>query len=67
MATIVLLHVEIDDAKPLGPQVHLARAKGVPWKCIERATGLSREQLRRYVYHRPHKTVPSRAAGACAS
>lgn len=67
MATIVLLHAELDDAKPLGPQVHHARAKGVPWKCIERATGLTRDQLRKYVYLRPHKTVPSRAAAACAS
>lgn len=74
MATIVLVHVVIDDAKPLGPQVQAARAQNVPWKVIEAATGFRRETLRDFMYRRrdrvralPHAAVGMQRAAVCAS
>jgi len=45
MALIPVIHVDIDDAQPLGPQVAAARALNVEWKLLERATGKSRRWL----------------------
>jgi hypothetical protein len=71
MATILLLHIEIDDTKPLGPQVMRARLAGVPWKTIEDKTGYSRWTLRDLMYDTPERvitiSVGSRARLAAAS
>lgn len=45
MTAVVIYHVEIDDTKPLGPQIASARAQRVPWKVLERALGRSRQLL----------------------
>ena len=48
MTERVIVHVVIDDAKPLGPQILAARAQHVPWKVLENILGLSRQLLAHY-------------------
>ena len=52
MAVIVLVHLEIDDTQPLGPQIARARALGVRWKVLEEKLDRNRETLRDYIYKR---------------
>lgn len=49
MTARVILHVEIDDEKPLGPQIAAARAQHVPWKVLAAALGMKRQMLERYL------------------
>lgn len=53
MTAIVILHIEIDDAQPLGPQIEAARAVGVPWKVIEEKLGHYRQFLEYYTQRAP--------------
>lgn len=47
MARILILHAEIDDAAPLGPQLKRLNARGVPWKVLAQRLGYSERHLRR--------------------
>jgi len=55
MAIVFRLAVEIDDEKPLGPQIAQARSLCVPWKVLERATGLSRVYLWELLTQEPER------------
>lgn len=46
MTAILILHVAIDDSRPLGPQIAAARAEGVPWKVLEDKLRLSERHMR---------------------
>lgn len=45
MAVVFRQVVEIDDEKPLGPQIKVARSAGVSWKTLIAITGYSRTYL----------------------
>lgn len=45
MAVVFRQVVEIDDEKPLGPQIKEARRKGVPWKTLIAVTGYGKTYL----------------------
>lgn len=46
MPVVTVIAVAIDTDAPLGPQVAAARAQGVAWKLIVRATGFTERHLR---------------------
>lgn len=45
MADIHRLEIVIDRDRPLGPQLAVYRAQGVPWKFLERLCGRRRNRL----------------------
>lgn len=57
MATVILIHIEFDDTRPLGPQLAAAREAGVPWKMLEVCTGLSRQYMWQLMTEWPDRVV----------